>query len=117
MTKPRWKGWTCRKCKTRNPSPWARICVGCGKQRPLKVTKHQRVLEAARPYYDSMLVKQGGRCAICLVEPSTSRRLDIDHDHKTLKVRGLLCHRCNRRLDSTVTAAWLRAAAEYLEAA
>jgi hypothetical protein len=65
--------------------------------------------------YDSLLASQGGRCAICLREPSERRRLDIDHDHKTMRVRGLLCAICNQRLDSRVTAAWCRAAADYLE--
>lgn len=113
--KPRWKGWTCRKCKTFNASPWVRICAGCKKERPLKKSKHARLLEAARPHYDRLLADQGGRCAICLAAPSSERRLDIDHDHRAMTVRGLLCHRCNRRLDSTVTASWLRAAAEYLD--
>ena len=62
-----------------------------------------------------MLDAQDGRCAICLREPTDSRRLDIDHDHKTMQVRGLLCHTCNRRLDHTVTSSWLRAAADYID--
>jgi hypothetical protein len=35
-------------------------------------------------------VSQGGRCAICGKVPR-SRRLAVDHDHKTGEVRGLLC--------------------------
>lgn len=38
--------------------------------------------------------KQGGRCAICKNE----RPLNLDHDHKTNKVRGLLCQQCNTAL-------------------
>jgi hypothetical protein len=38
---------------------------------------------------------QGGVCYICH-SPSRSRRLAVDHDHETGKVRGLLCRRCNR---------------------
>jgi hypothetical protein len=65
--------------------------------------------------YDYRLKLQMGRCAICGREPG-KRRLDVDHDHKTKKVRGLLCHRCNRGLpwfsdDPGV----LRSAAHYLE--
>ena len=45
--------------------------------------------------YDRMLAAQGGGCAICGNPPKT-RALNTDHDHKTGKVRGLLCHRCNR---------------------
>lgn len=64
--------------------------------------------------YDALLAQQDGHCAICPSTPKT-RRLHVDHDHKTLRVRGLLCHRCNRTLPNWVTADWLRRAAEYLE--
>jgi hypothetical protein len=45
--------------------------------------------------YNNWLDKQGGRCAICGEEPPDSRGLAVDHDHKTGKIRGLLCYRCN----------------------
>lgn len=41
--------------------------------------------------YDRLLKTQKGRCYICGQE----RSLYIDHCHKTNKVRGLLCPRCN----------------------
>lgn len=44
--------------------------------------------------YNDLLHRQGGICAIC-GSPPGSKRLAIDHDHKTDKVRGLLCFRCN----------------------
>lgn len=44
--------------------------------------------------YETLLQKQNGVCAICN-QPPKSRHLDIDHDHKTRKIRGLLCNRCN----------------------
>lgn len=53
-------------------------------------------------YYE-MFTKQNGVCAICR-QPETEKRLDkirslsIDHDHKTGKVRGLLCMHCNAGL-------------------
>lgn len=64
--------------------------------------------------YERMLTAQGGGCAICGATPKT-RRLDVDHDHKTGSVRGLLCHRCNRALPSWVNVGWLDRAANYLE--
>lgn len=48
--------------------------------------------------YDRMLEEQGGGCYICGKKPSGKRALDIDHDHKTGKVRGLLCSNHNRAL-------------------
>jgi len=44
--------------------------------------------------YDEMFEKQNGVCAICSL-PELTRRLCIDHCHKTDKVRSLLCSRCN----------------------
>ncbi len=49
--------------------------------------------------YDRMLEAQQGRCAICRRRPRKFL-LCVDHDHKTKKVRGLLCIRCNRGLGS-----------------
>ncbi|MEU3052209.1 endonuclease VII domain-containing protein [Streptomyces griseus] len=38
---------------------------------------------------------QGGKCAICRWATGKTRRLSVDHDHKTGEVRGLLCRPCN----------------------
>lgn len=45
--------------------------------------------------YKRLLKAQKGVCAVCQRPPKT-RKLAVDHDHKTKKVRGLLCHICNR---------------------
>jgi hypothetical protein len=49
--------------------------------------------------YDKMLSAQNGVCGICR-QPSKRKNglFDVDHDHKTGKVRGLLCHGCNTLL-------------------
>lgn len=47
--------------------------------------------------YEKLLEQQGKRCAICRAKPR-SKRLAVDHDHKTGAVRGLLCSRCNHDL-------------------
>ena len=44
--------------------------------------------------YNTLLHRQGGVCAICGSAP-LERKLAIDHDHQTDKIRGLLCFRCN----------------------
>ncbi len=64
--------------------------------------------------YTLMLERQDGHCAICPATPKT-RRLNVDHDHRSGAVRALLCHRCNRVLANWMTSAWLRAAADYLD--
>lgn len=44
--------------------------------------------------WDEMVLSQGGVCAIC----SQPSKLCVDHDHRTEKVRGLICQKCNRSL-------------------
>jgi hypothetical protein len=72
--------------------------------------------------YDFFLEKQGGVCAICkkpevVVESGKApRTLHVDHCHSTLRVRGLLCQRCNLMVGlSKDSSAILRDAADYLE--
>jgi Autographiviridae endonuclease VII len=50
--------------------------------------------------YNRMLWLQNGACAICrgIEKRKNTFNLAIDHDHKTGKVRGLLCSNCNRAL-------------------
>ena len=49
--------------------------------------------------YADLLEKQGHACAVCQTTiPGNGRgdrRFDVDHNHKTGKVRGLLCRNCN----------------------
>lgn len=44
---------------------------------------------------DAMTVAQGGVCALCFKAPHPGRRLHVDHDHTTGRIRGLLCPNCN----------------------
>jgi hypothetical protein len=53
--------------------------------------------------YDALLAAQGGVCAICGTAERECRdgqpkHFAIDHDHRTGRVRGLLCHLCNQTL-------------------
>jgi hypothetical protein len=45
--------------------------------------------------YADLLTKQEGRCALCRTADPGRRSWCIDHDHKTGKIRGLLCWKCN----------------------
>lgn len=68
--------------------------------------------------YNRMLERQGNRCAICGTlsgERKGIHCLCVDHDHNTNKVRGLLCHDCNRALGSFNTIDRLKRAVKYLE--
>lgn len=92
------KGWciSCINTDNRNryePHPRATV----EPKSPTIIAYHARVRMLKHRYgitiadYDRMFAEQDGKCAICLRE----RKLIIDHDHKTKKVRGLLCHACN----------------------
>lgn len=46
--------------------------------------------------YNNMLEAQNNKCAICNIDQrDLKRNFDVDHCHKTGKIRGLLCHNCN----------------------
>jgi hypothetical protein len=66
--------------------------------------------------YDRLFHSQGGVCRICRLPDPTGRRLSVDHDHKTGRVRGLLCHKHNTALggfnDDLIL---LQAAIDYLK--
>lgn len=48
--------------------------------------------------FERMSEEQGHACAICDKPCATYSRLSIDHDHRTMAIRGALCHSCNRGL-------------------
>jgi len=54
--------------------------------------------EISAEQFSEMLHQQNGTCAMCHTKhwDVAYHRLCVDHDHKTGKARGLLCHKCNR---------------------
>lgn len=107
---------------SRTVSQWLnKLCARCGKNKGPKFsdkkycyrctsavkadasTKAHRA-RVAKVYgipvdaYDALYFAQDGRCAICRRATGKTRRLAVDHDHATTKVRGLLCRVCNSML-------------------
>lgn len=108
----------CRSCDADKPANtftsrgW---CKECSSNYDYKF-RLKRVYGLTQEEYDFMLEKQEGRCAICRNKPG-KRRLNVDHNHKTGQIRGLLCGRCNHKLlgSGNENSDILRRAADYLE--
>ena len=70
----------------------------------LKISQQVRAVKLKRRYgitkeqYNLILAGQDFKCAICGKEYNWNKKLDVDHDHNTGKIRGLLCGNCNRGL-------------------
>lgn len=67
--------------------------------------------------YMKMFSKQDGKCAICGTPNGVYKKsLAVDHCHKTQKIRGLLCLKCNHALGQMGDSIdLLRRAISYLE--
>lgn len=48
--------------------------------------------------YDELRNKQNGVCAVCKKVCKSGKRLSVDHNHSTGRIRGLLCGKCNTAL-------------------
>lgn len=94
------KGHLCKPCASERTKKWIAV-------NPEKFFSNQIKSKYGidRKEYLAKLIKQGGRCKICLREETDTdkrtgktRGLAIDHNHKTGKVRDLLCKKCNTAL-------------------
>ena len=104
--KNRKESW-CRACKKRHArSPK-------GRRRQFGSTIKYQYGITVEQYYD-LILSQKNKCALCR-KPLDVKSV-IDHNHKTKKVRGLLCRQCNTGLglfgDSSKI---LRRAINYIE--
>lgn len=76
----------------------------------------KRLYGISQNEYEELLQKQEGRCAICKRHHTEfTKALSVDHDHKSMEIRGLLCHFCNSRfLGRHSNPELFQAAFEYL---
>jgi len=84
----------CTSCKEVKPliafsSPLERTCRECKRN-----THFMRTYGISQQDYNAMYDKQDGLCKIC----RTRAAVYVDHNHKSGKVRGLLCPQCNTAL-------------------
>lgn len=87
----------------------------------MKLTRRDKYLRKkygiTEAVYAVMLAKYNGTCWICTRKPKKGA-LNVDHDHKTGQVRGLLCYFCNKFVigrSRAEHAARYRIAANYLD--
>jgi len=87
----------------------------------MKLSKRDRYLRnkygITEAIYKKMLEVCSGCCWICKRKPKNGP-LNVDHDHKTGQVRGLLCYLCNKFVvgRNRMEHAWkYRVAADYLD--
>jgi hypothetical protein len=73
--------------RKRHPERTARCSARARYKRTYGITYEER---------DRLFVAQGRCCASCKVtEPRGKKGWCTDHDHKTGKVRGIVCNHCN----------------------
>ncbi len=97
---------------------WCRICS----TRKAWERRLHRCYNLTINQYKLLLKSQNGVCVICKQFETKIGRggkiqpLSVDHDHKTNRVRNLLCHSCNNVIGfAKDKPEILRRAADYLE--
>jgi hypothetical protein len=77
---------------------WLRNMAPTAKARYIRDANLRALYGISLPHYEGLLHAQEGRCAICGRPPRGKRPLNVDHDHDSGRVRGLLCGNCNRAI-------------------
>lgn len=105
----------CKSCESDYYAPTWRLWYQQNRTRVLN-KRIKRIYGISRRDFNKILRKQHGRCAICRTRrPGGNGTWHIDHNHKTGRVRGLLCARCNIMIaQSRESAANLVAAVKYM---
>lgn len=98
----------CKDCVATYAYDWYRrnreeqLAKGRERQRTPRAKRQKREYHLRVMYglsiteYEAMRRRQKGKCLIC--REYFGRKLVVDHDHETGRVRGLLCCRCNSDL-------------------
>lgn len=72
---------------------WRKVCQE--RRQKAHEKRVEKVYGLQRGQYEQLYEAQGGRCYICQRATGRTRRLSVDHDHRSGYVRGLLCRPCN----------------------
>jgi hypothetical protein len=102
---------SCKTCENKRAVEWR-------KENPEWLKDYNRKYKygITKEQWDALFAKQGNKCGICgETTPGSKRDWCTDHDHKTGRVRGILCHRCNLILGKAEdNAVLLLTASKYL---
>jgi Recombination endonuclease VII. len=103
----------CRDCWSHVSGSWRRKNrEKIATKRRLQVVKRREALRSQHlkskygltvPVWTAMVAAQSGKCRVCGKVGTgnrNSQNLFVDHCHNTLRIRGLVCHQCNLKLDS-----------------
>ena len=116
----------CKACDTKTKAAWreanperAELVRKRSYEKLRKVQHLRHRFGLTIEQFDALQATSDGRCQICKrSEPRKNRRLSLDHDHKTGKLRGFTCSRCNMLLGlAQDDPALLESAAAYLRTA
>jgi hypothetical protein len=98
-----------KRCKARNPDSY-------------ESSRLKHYFGITLDQYRAMMESQGGVCAVCkrpedtLTARGKVKKMAVDHCHKTGRVRGLLCQRCNNAIGyAREDAGIIRSILQYLE--
>lgn len=110
------EGRACSKC-TRY-LPWAEFSIApdkkTGRGSWCKQCTRAKLYGLSPEEQEAMLAAQGGRCRGCRRLFTEDLPYAVDHCHDTLRVRALLCDRCNLCLGHLPTKERLSAAQAYV---
>lgn len=90
-----------------------RWCVSPRGKKLVKAQQIKYLYDLTLDEHKQIYIDQNGQCAICGI-PTAYDKIKTDHDHKTGKVRGLLCHRCNALLAGLDDKDFFEQATKYL---
>ncbi len=90
----------CKQCQAKQNKAYRETPAGAVIITRANLRRCCRLYDITVEDYDKLFADQGGVCAICGASPG-KKKLAIDHNHKTGKVRGLLCMSCNVVLGHT----------------
>ena len=95
---------SCRECISEKGRSYRRLHPEYQKQYDQKRKSYRSAKRIQDLYgltseeFKKILIWQGEQCAICWTKHPGDKNWNVDHDHKTGKVRGLLCRKCNLML-------------------